>query len=271
MSRLSNKQRFTISYKGSAHLQLASRNSVYFYQMALTTPIDCSETAEKIRSTYKANIKFIDKINRIKNMFSDYLINEDMKYISEPNQSEKYEHQVLMKKNISGFGTQKTPEDELVSTFGDYYKKGTILRGVDAVVDAFDVYDKSGVAYVENYEESVYFNLLQLKSLGVELVHDGDILRCDIARGDNGIYIERVHYVLENKEDKIIDDCIITKVFPHRGYGFCKFGPSAKDAFFHKTIFDETTRKVLSEGFKFKAEIIPGQKGNYQVRMVIPN
>ncbi|GHY49026.1 AAA family ATPase [Vibrio cholerae] len=271
MSSLSNKQRFTISYKGSSHLQLASRNSVYFYQMALTTPIDCSDTSEKIRSTYKANIRFIEKINRIKNIFSDYLIKEDIKYISEPNHSEKYEHQVLMIKNISGFGSRKTPEDELISTFGDYYKKGTILRGVDAVVDAFDVNDESGFANVENYEESVYFSLMQLKGLGVEFVHDGDILRCDIARGDNGIYIERVHYVLDNKEDRIVDDCIITKVFSHRGYGFCKFGSSEQDAFFHKTIFDETTREILSEGFKFKAEIIPGQKGDYQVRMVIPD
>ena len=49
---LSSKKKLAISYKGRAHLKLASRNSVYFYQMALTTAITDSSIANKIKDTY---------------------------------------------------------------------------------------------------------------------------------------------------------------------------------------------------------------------------
>ncbi|WP_230432321.1 AAA family ATPase [Plesiomonas shigelloides] len=270
MRSLSAKQRFTISYKGSAHLQLASRNGVYFYQMALTTPIDCYNTADRIRATYRSNIRFIEKISLIKSIFSDYLVSEDAKYVLVPNESDKYINQVVMLKNISGFGNKKRTRSELVSTLGSYYKKGTILRDVDAIVDAFDVNEMCGRVSVENHEESIYFDFEQLKALGVDLIHDGDILKCDIARGDAGVYIEKVRYIIDHKDDAIVDNCKVTKFFLHRGYGFCKFG-TGQDAFFHKTVFNESIRRQLVEGFEFKAEIILNQKGDYQIRRVVEN
>ena len=47
---LDNDQKLAISYRGKVHLVLASHNSVFLYQMALTTAITDSDTAHKIRS-----------------------------------------------------------------------------------------------------------------------------------------------------------------------------------------------------------------------------
>ncbi|EJI7018173.1 ATPase, partial [Escherichia coli] len=63
---LSSNQKLAISYKGRAHLKLASRNSVYFYQMALTTAITDSSIANKIKDTYASKGNHISKMYNIR-------------------------------------------------------------------------------------------------------------------------------------------------------------------------------------------------------------
>ena len=82
ISKLSPEQKLAISHKGKAHLDLASKNSVFFYQMALTTYITDRDVAESIRSVYKTEQNFPTRISKIKSVFATYLLDEDAKFIN---------------------------------------------------------------------------------------------------------------------------------------------------------------------------------------------
>lgn len=267
---LSNDQRFAITYRGSSHLNLSIKNSVYFYQMALTTPINCEETSLRIKSIYKDSvIRFYDKIYSIRRFFSDYLISEDAKYYSIKVDDAKYNNQNELLANIVNFRNAKNQDDEPSNTFGESYKPGVVEKGVDAIVDSFDVSINKGYAFVDGYDEALEVTTELLEKFNISEIHDGDSIRCDLSRKSSGLYIERIYFATERDDDYPIEDCIITKYFPLRGYGFCRFGKNSNDAFFHKTVFNKSTATNLASGYEFKAEIISSAKNSYQVRRVI--
>jgi cold shock CspA family protein/GTPase SAR1 family protein len=268
---LSITQKLAISYKGTAHLNLGSKNNVFFYQMALTTAISDSDTAFKIKDTYNSKLLFQEKLIKIKTLFYNYLIQEDEKYISNvPVQHDQYSCQVELLNNLKGFCQNKNGlNNDLSNTLGDSYKEGPIKDDVIAIVDFYDPKKHFGFAIADGFEDKFFFRKSQLQELGIKTVDEGDSILCDLSRGPRGIYIEKIHKVTVNINDVKSVSCRVTRYFHQRAYGFCKFGSMQKDAWFHKTVFPESFGDDIAEGVSFNAEVIEKKDNYYQVRKVL--
>jgi cold shock CspA family protein len=266
---LSITQKLAISYKGSAHLNLASKSNVFFYQMALTTAIADEDTALKIKDTYNSKAPFQEKLTKIKNLFYDYLIKEDAKYVHEI-MHEQYLCQTELLNNLRGFCNNKNGfTNELTNTLGESYKEGPIKNEVVALVDFYDSDKQFGFAIAEGFEDRFFFRKNQLQELGIKTVDEGDSIICDLSRGPKGIYIEKIHTITVNVNDVKSVQCKVTRYFPQRCYGFCKFGTMQKDAQFHKNSFPVEFRDSITEGILFNAEVIEKSNDYFQVRKVL--
>lgn len=269
--KLSSDQKLAISSRGRVHLNLAQNNSVFFYQMALTTYITDCDVASMIKDVYRSRDSFHQKLREIKALFSDYLVSEDTKFVLINSELEQYDTQKDLTKNIIAFGkNSEDPLCELAATFGDTYKQGLIKNEVIATVDWFDVTKGFGFAEVEEIDAKVYFNSSNLHEFGIQSVSDGDEILCDLARNEKGIFICKIHEIDVNTGKITPIDCTIVRLFSERNYGFAGMKGSQKNAFFHISIFDEDHRPKLFEGMVFKGEIVPVKKGDgYQVRRIV--
>ncbi len=260
---LSNVQKIAISYKGMAHLRLASHNSVFFYQMALTTAIMDRDIALKIRSIHKSNISFQNKLEAISRTFLDYLVQEDKQYMSIKSQLDQYDCQKQLINNLLSFSqTPSAQDNDLIATLGEEYKEGVIKKGVVATVDYYDSSKGYGFAEVEGIESRIFIHKKKLREHIVEFLKDGDEVLCDVARGHKGLYIETI-YDLEtdiNKNENV--ECRIVRLFPDRGYGFVQIQGSERTAFFHASVFSHDVRNKIQEGQVLQAEIGPDKKGD---------
>ncbi len=268
---LSGDQKLSITYKGTAHLILASHNSVFFFQMALTTAIANKDTALKIRSYHRSKKPFREKLESIKGEFLNYVILEDKQYVSVETEHAKYQCQKDLIQSLSKFGATPFVQDtELVAALGDEYKQGVIKKEVTVTVDFFDAAKGFGFAEIEGMDSGVYINSEKLIEFGISGINDGDEILCDIARGAKGIYIDKIHNVQDDKSNIETVDCQITRLFPERGYGFVQLEGVDRSAFFHITLFAEEIRDQIQEGIKLKADICPDRKGTgYQIKKVL--
>ncbi len=193
LRQLSTDQNLAISYRGMAHLRLASRNSVFFYQMALTTAIADDEVASKISSIYKSNIESLTKIENVMDAFYNFLVNEDAKFISINVDLDQYQCQKDLFSDLKEYTHKKfdhNHDHDLVATLGYQYKEGIIKVGVIATVDWFDVSKGFGFADVSELDGRVFFHSDKLKEYDIKSIKDGDRILCDIARNSKGMYIE---------------------------------------------------------------------------------
>ncbi len=270
---LSSNQKFAITHKGRVHLRLASHNSVFIYQMALTSSITNSDLASKIRSVYYANAEFIEKVKSIRALFIDYLIIEDKKYINDLPTEGQFDCQRSIIDNLKSFKDKPSYSDsDIENIHGRNYRHGLVKEGVIAVVDYYDKVKGFGFLEVEGYDSRVFIHADKLKELGLETVKDGDSILCDIARRDKGIYVSKVHDAQTTPEDAEILECIIVKLFKERGYGFVRVKDSEREAFFHISVFEQDKREEIKEGDSFIAEIGAVKKGTgYQVKEVHPS
>ncbi|EFF1512033.1 ATPase, partial [Escherichia coli] len=267
---LSSNQKLAISYKGRAHLKLASRNSVYFYQMALTTAITDSSIANKIKDTYASKGNHISKMYNIRNLFLEYLISEDSVYISNEITHEKYECQKELINRLLVFKQNRYDESEPPeNTLGDIYKLGIVKKHARAIVDSYDVERGLGYLIVNDIDGPIDISQNLLKQYNIDSVVDGDTLMCDISRTEIGMVISHIYSKESPNVEAISGECIIKRYFPQRGYGFCSCDKLPVDIFFHVTIFSSESRQYLREGLIFKGEIIPSHNDSFQVRKVI--
>jgi cold shock CspA family protein/GTPase SAR1 family protein len=268
---LASNQMIAISYRGKAHLRLASHNSPYLYQMALTTGITDEEKALQIRSIYNSDKPFIDKVIEIRRIFFNYLLNEDSKYVSIEVNLDQYACQEVLIENLRKFDSAQTDsESELVAAHGPQYKPGLVKSEIIVTVEWFDSEKGFGFADSEELDARIFFHSEKLLENGIKTVSDGDEILCDIFRSEKGFNIEKIHDVEthETKHEEV--DCTIIRVFQERNYGFVKINGTDREAFFHKSIFPEAARSGLSEGYVFRAEIMPDKKGRlYQVRRAL--
>lgn len=267
---LSSTQKFAISYRGIAHLRLATYNNAFFYQMALTTPIADEDIAAKIRSIYKSDESFQAKLNATKELFSEYLITEDRLHLSVDSELEQYICQSELIDNIRRFSRSGDHNDEIAATFGEDYRQGVIKEGVVAVVECYDISKGFGFVDVDGYGDRIFLHSSKLKEFGVDQIANGDKLLCDLSRGDRGFYIANIQDVEVNAGE--VCDCRIVRYFSDRGYGFVKIMSSPKTAFFHKTVFPEEVRSSILEGQQLKAEICADQNGEgFTVKRILKN
>lgn len=256
---ISSIQRLAISHRGIVHLRIASHNNIFFYQMALTTSITDEDIALKIKSVYKSNKSFQDKLDTIKKLFCDFLIDEDKQHISQYLELDQYKCQLDLIENIKRF-TLPDKLDGPATTLGNYYRKGVIKEGVIAVVD--QVYKSRGYGFVEveDIEASIFLHLKRLKELGIEHIGHGDTLLCDLARGDQGFYIAKIHDIEINEVEVCV--CCISRFFKDRKYGFVTLHNGQDAAFVHISLFPEERKDSIEAGQLFEAEVCADNKGD---------
>lgn len=266
---LSNKLKLAISYRGIAHLRLASYNSTYVYQMAVTTAITNKDTALEISSIYKSGDLDRAKINSVKKVFINYLIHEDSHHISIESNLEQYNCQKELINNLNKLITS-SPDFELVSTLGDEYKVGIFKESVIATVDFYDPEKGFGFVETDGVDSRIFVHAEKFKGLDIESLQDGDDILCDIARDSKGLHVEKI-YDVETDITKIETvECNIIRLFVERRYGFVKLLDSERSAFFHITVFSPETRGRIYEGQPLTVEIIPAKKdGEYQVKKIV--
>jgi len=266
---LSNNQKFAISKKGAAHLRLASHNPVFFYQMALTTAITNTDVVLKIKTIYRStSIPFGQKTQSVKNEFLGYLIDEDSKLISIDIDLEQYDCQKELLGNLKNFSNLHTKADDMTNVLGQEYGKGTIKKEVLAIIDFFDQSKKWGFASVEEIESDVFVHLDRIKEFGEGTLLDGDVILCDLARNDKGLFVEKIHDIQTDRSKVETVECKISRLFEQRGYGFVELDDK-RSAFFHLSVFPQHTRSKLNEGKNLTVDIGPDRKGDgYQVKCI---
>lgn len=267
---LSADQKLAISYRGIAHLRLASHNSVFFFQMALTTGLANEEVAQRIRSLYEGCLPFLSKVQKIKELFLDYLLAEDRKHVRYDDDHSQYACQSKLLHELQGFSTaSRSHGEELAAVLGEEYREGIVRKQVVVVVDFYDQTKGFGFADLEDGSDRTYISVDALASAGVDLVRDGDRVLCDIARGKKGVYVDNIYEVTPDPDIEVAR-CTVVKVFPERGYGFVQLDGSERTAFFHVSVFDSDRRDSIELGDQFEAEICADKKDRgLQIRQII--
>ncbi|HCG8540269.1 cold shock domain-containing protein [Vibrio parahaemolyticus] len=264
-SVLNDVQKLAITYKGLAHYDLSTRNSVYFYQMAITTGISDPEVAANIRSYYKSNRSFSDITSYIRRQFSDYLIHEDKKYINAAQDKEQFECQRDLIRDIKAFSAERSGFNGVTQ---DNYSSflGEKLIGK---VKLYDPEKDFGFISLSELNDEVYFKVAKLERNELETIHDGDVVYCTLGQGNKGVQINTIDGFVEGKNEISTEKCSIKFYNVERGFGFAFIGTTSNEAFFHKTAFPHNFYEHLKEGLAFQAEIRLKDDGKYQVRRCI--
>ncbi|MEX1199552.1 MAG: cold shock domain-containing protein [Methylophaga sp.] len=265
---LANDQKLAISYRGKVHLSLASHNSVFLYQMALTTAISDSDVAYKIRSAYEEDISFKDKVNKVRVLFIDYLLKEDSNHLIQGFQGEQYQGQVELEATLKGFVSKSNNHEDPHDLFDSEYTKVTsdVVRGT---VDFYDSSKGFGFVDIDEVEAKIFIHSEKLKEYGIGAITDGDEILCNLARGSKGLYIDKIQYV-KAKTDAEVIVCQIIRIFHERGYGFIKEQNSDRSAFFHVSIFPVEVREHLKLGDMFQGIMAADKTGKgYQIKQYL--
>lgn len=262
VSVLSDNQKLAITYKGLAHYELATRNSVYFYQMALTTGIADPEVAHNIRAQYRSNRPFGEITAYVRKNFSDYLLHEDAKFVSSGQGKEQFVCQVDLIRDIKSFAVDRNGgngavPDNITSFLGEK------LIGE---VERYDVEKDYGFILVRELNQEVYFKLSTIKADNVDSLYDSDIVYCTLGQGEKGVVVKSVDGFVEGRNDLTLELCEVKFYNPKRGYGFAIIGSTSNEAFFHKTAFPHNFHEHLEEGLRFEAEVRLKEDGKYQIR-----
>tara|TARA_Y100000780_G_scaffold155533_1_gene140311 strand:- start:539 stop:1870 length:1332 start_codon:yes stop_codon:yes gene_type:complete len=265
VSVLSDNQKLAITYKGLAHYDLATRNSVYFYQMALTTALSDPEVVNNIESYYKSNKPFGEVASHIRKRFSDYLLHEDAKFVSSGQNKEQFDCQVELLRDIKAFAVDRNGgggavPDNITSFLGEK------LVGE---VERYDPEKDYGFIYVKELGQQVYFKLASTESEGIDYICDSDIVYCTLGQGDKGVVVKSIVGFVDELDDLKIESCEVKFYNSKKGYGFAIIGSTSNDAFFHKTAFPYNFYEHLKEGLHFEAEVRLKKDGKYQIRRSI--
>lgn len=264
-SVLNDNQKLAISYKGLAHYDLSTKNSVYFYQMAITTGVSDPEVVSAIRGYYKSTRSFSEITSCIRKIFSEYLIHEDGKFITSTQGKEQYECQMELLRDIKSFGVDKNVTNEIVPDNVVSFL-GEKLVGK---IERYDPEKDYGFMSIKEVNQDVYFKMSTLKINNMENVCDSDIVYCSLEQGNKGIVVNSIYGFVEGKNEFQLEKCIIKNFDAKRGFGFAQVGSSSSEVFFHKTAFPANFYEHLKEGLEFLAQIRLREDGKFQVRKCI--
>jgi cold shock CspA family protein len=262
VSVLSDNQKLAITYKGIAHYELSTKNSVYFYQMALTTGITDPETVYNIRNRYKSNRPFGEITSYVRNQFSTYLIREDEKFVSSDQGKEQFECQRDLIRQIRHFGIDKigTPSDEVVNL----YNKKLIGK-----VSRYDFEKDYGFIYIQEIGHDVYFKIPAIQSNSMGTIYEFDVVYCTLDQGERGALVKSIDGFVDGLNELISETCVIKNYNQTRGFGFACMGKSSSEAFFHKSAFPRNFHDHLKVGLEFEAEIRMKDDGRFHIRRCV--
>lgn len=265
VSVLSDNQKLAITYKGLAHYDLSTRNSVYFFQMAITTGMTDPETVNNIKVRYKSNRPFGEITAYVRKQFSDYLIREDSKLISSDQGKEQFECQRDLIRDIKSFGVGRNGAnsgvpDNIASLLGEKLI-GKVVR--------YDSEKDYGFIVVKEINQEIYFKMVNVSSGDIGKLYESDVIYCTLATGDKGIVVKSIDGFVEGRNELGLEMCVIKNYNSKLGYGFVYVGSTSNEAFFHKTAFPHNFCEHLMEGLEFNAEIRLKDDGKYQVRRCV--
>ncbi|MEM7851311.1 cold shock domain-containing protein [Morganella morganii] len=264
-SVMDDNQRLAISYKGLAHYELSTKNSVYFYQMALTTGITDPEIAATIRGHYKSNRPFNEITSSIRKKFSEYLIHEDEKFITSNYDKEQFECQRHLIIDIKSFGIDRNQSSGIIpDNFENFLGEKLVGK-----VERYDHDKDYGFISIKEVDQDLYIKLSTLNFNGIGRIFDGDIVYCSLAQGSKGIIVESLYGLVEGQNDSQVEKCTIKSYEPDRGFGFVLIGSSSKEVFFHKTAFPANFYEHLKIGLEFIGEIRVKDDGRPHVRSCV--
>lgn len=269
--KIAPDQKVAITPKGKAHLDLATRNSVFFYQMALTSSIVDKDLVEEIKSIQNNCKVFKDRVSTIKSIFASYLLNEDNKHFNNMIKKDQFSSQLNLLLEIEKFkNIQRKPSEDLAATLGEHFEPGTEMKEVIATIEWYDPRLKYGFAKVAGLDEGVFVSLKDLLDSGIGFITESDNLLCDISRNEKGFQIDHIHDVEVDREQTEILDCEIVRLFTDRNYGFAKLSGNKNDAFFQVHSFVDIPSDQVKVGYKFKAEVtLDNLSGSYQIRRLV--
>ncbi|MCP6697704.1 type I restriction endonuclease [Pseudomonas donghuensis] len=265
ISALSDSQKLAVTYKGLAHYDLATRNSVYFYQMALTTAISDPEVSHNIRTLYRSNKPFGEITAHVRKLFSEYILNEDAKFLAAGQGREQFDCQLELLRDLKAFAVDRNGSggavpDNITSFLGEK------LVGE---VERYDPEKDYGFIHVRELAQQVYFKLCNIKADSIHSLYDSDIVYCTLGQGDKGVVVRSIEGFVKGLNDLTTELCEVKFYNSKRGYGFAIIGSTSNEAFFHKTAFPHNFHEHLKEGLRFEAEVRLKEDGKYQIRRSI--
>ncbi|MEZ8971771.1 cold shock domain-containing protein [Vibrio cyclitrophicus] len=265
VSVLSDSQKLAITYKGNAHYELSTKNNVYFYQMALTTAVANPELADKIQVLYKSKTPFAEKTSEVRKLFSDYLLDEDHKYVNSDRDNAQFESQKALLADIKAFSSGRNSNGKHGQDNYDSYL-GEILVGN---VKMYDQEKDFGYITLTEPREEIRFKLATMEKNEIGTIHHEDVIYCTLGQGLKGVEIKTIEGFVEGKNDVQVHQCTIKQFNEEKGFGFATIGETSNDAFFHKTAFPANFYEHIQQGIEFEAEIRLKNDGRFMVRRCI--
>jgi cold shock CspA family protein/energy-coupling factor transporter ATP-binding protein EcfA2 len=265
-AELASAQRIAITPNGLMHLELALFNRTFFAHQALTTSLPDPHFAATLRAIYMTQEAEASRLRHVREEFSSYLLAEDSRFAQIP-AAPQYAIQHALTTDLRKYlsGSTNSPSSGPVSSAAD----ALIATETTCLADWFD-YDKGyGFLTIEEFHERAFLHISLLENSGINEIHAGDLLICDISRGTKGLAVSKIHRLIGSNPSAVYEASII-KIISDRGYGFVQIPALGKDAYFHFTVIPKQNRETLVQGDTLRVEIQPDPKGRgLQVRRVL--
>jgi cold shock CspA family protein len=227
----------------------------------LTTKITQEDIASQIRGKMLSSAAGLEKLSFTRQVFCQYLVEEDAKFTVVPTTAE-FKEQFALCGDIQSKYMKRLTEVPQTSVWPI-----EVSNGVVAVVEGF--YEKKGFGFVKahSFDDSAFIHSSTLEAFGIETIHDGDELLCDLSRNEKGLFVSKIHdFNIHASQQHLVK---ITRLFRDRGYGFVTVEDLGVDAFFHYSLFVIDIHDKLVDEMSFLAEVVAGQDGKWQVRRAI--
>lgn len=258
-----DNRRLAITFRGLAHLRLAKFDSVYFEQMALTTPLADAEVSEKIRNAFRQRGPLRVRLEEVREIFAQYLFDEDGRYCFVPERPE-FSRQADLAVEIHRRWVSELPTEEMwipVDGLGDR------LVGK---VDMFDKFKGFGFVDFPSLKDSGFLHIRVLEGSGIDPLPDplpGDEIECEVTRGEKGLAVSKVLSFKPANGTRVSG--VIVKIIDHKRYGFAHIPSLKKDAFFHFDVFPEDLQLKLHDSMEIDVVVVSDEAGQLQIRRVL--
>lgn len=259
----SDDRRLAITFRGLSHLRMAKFNPVFFEQMALTTPLADPEVSEQIRSAFRQKGAIRGRLEKVRELFAQYLCDEDARHCLVPERPE-FSQQANITSEIHNRWVSIKPTEEMwapVDVVGD--------RRIGKV-EKFDNFRGFGFVDFPSHKDSAFLHIRILEASGIDPVPEpspGDTIECEVTRNDKGLSVSKVVSFKPASETRVSGK--IVRLIPNKRFGFAHIPSLKKDAFFHFDWFAEDLQVRLHEGMELDAMVVSDEDGQLQLRRII--
>jgi len=262
-------QRVAITYSGVGHYVLAVYNNVFFEQMALTTAIVNHDVAKKIRGIYRSKGNYKERMQEVRSVFLNYLIEEDSQHLSVPEVGLQFNCQRELIELLKRFDSCIPLKNK--REYSDENYEEILAETSVGVIDWYNPEHGYGFVDIEGEISQAHLSgeVLQ-RDLNVDRIFEGDKILCAVARNQRGTFVKTVHDFESKDTDIEAVSAEIVRLFPEREYGFVQVVGGTRSAFFHYSNIEINVLKKMEVGQTLSVEICPDKAGKgLQVRRVI--